>query len=48
MKHENKPVKKGVQIVWRCRDRLKKGKKSECRSRTVYEKDLQKAVVKAV
>ena len=36
------------QIVWRCRDRLKKGKKSECRSRTVYEEDLQSAVVKAI
>lgn len=35
-------------IVWRCRSRLQKGKKSGCHSRTVREADLQKAVVKAV
>ena len=35
-------------IVWRCRSRLQKGKKSGCHSRTIREADLQKAVVKAV
>ena len=35
-------------LVWRCRSRLQKGKKSGCHSRTIREADLQKAVVKAV
>lgn len=35
-------------IVWRCRSRLQKGKKSGCHSRTIREADLQKAFVKAV
>lgn len=34
-------------IVWRCRTRMKEGK-HVCMARTVYEKDLQKAVVQAV
>lgn len=40
-------LKTGRVRVWRCRSRLQNGKKG-CLARTVYETDLQKAVVKAV
>lgn len=34
--------------VWRCKTRLKNGRASECKSRAVDEKDLQRAVVQVV